>query len=171
MHAALAQLKAHLLRHVMVASIVFGMLLVPATCADAAGPHSLFLSPMAKHDSSMHHAGADDGETAMAMPGMSAEEHALHMLMGHATSSGGETETDTPAGSSPAIQGDAPAGDTGVSLTDLPSTMAMVAVSNPATIDELDAIQFPPSPIITPRMVLTLTGRTVSLELPPPRFA
>jgi len=179
MHAAIAQLRAHLLRHLLVASIVLGMLLVPATCANATGPHSLFMTPMAQHDPSMHHGKhhtqTHDSGMAMDMPGMPADEHAMHMAMSHAAANDDlvsiSAEPEVPANTPPAIKGDAPAGETGVRLTDLPSTMAMVAVSNPVTIAELDAIHFPSTPVASPRPVATLTGRAIALELPPPRFS
>ncbi len=37
----------HLVRHVVVAMVIAGLLSVPATCAQAAGPHSLYLPPAA----------------------------------------------------------------------------------------------------------------------------
>jgi hypothetical protein len=175
MYAVVFHLKAHLLRHLVVMSTVLGMLLVPATCANAAGPHSLFMTPMTTHSGSMdhsdHHASNDDSGSSMS--GMSDHEHAMHMSMGHsgahhaeAASVESSASSDTPA----TVQGDAPVEETGVRLTDLPSTMAMTAVSNPTAIAELDELQFPPAsrPSI-PRSTTTLTGRTISLELPPPR--
>jgi hypothetical protein len=181
MHAAFAQLKTPLLRHLLVASIVLGMLLVPATCANATGPHSIYLTPMAQHDGAMdhatHHAAADDGMAmSAAMPGMTAHEHAMHMQMEHAAKSATPQHASTalpaitlPPGPPATIQGDEEIVQAGIRLTDLPSTMAMVAISNPLTIAELDAIQLPAAPVAAPRAVDILSGRTVSLELPPPR--
>lgn len=170
MPAAIAQLNTHLLRHLLVTSIVLGMLLVPSTCANAAGPHSIFMTPLAADNGSMHHAGHDP-HAGMAMAGMSAEEHALHMLlMGSAEPADPTPASDDSATSPATIQGDAPVEETGVRLSDLPSTMAMVAISNPVTIAELDAIQFPPSPVALPHSPLLIAGRAVSLELPPPRL-
>jgi hypothetical protein len=37
----------HLARHLVVATVVAGLLSIPATCAQAAGPHSLYLPPAA----------------------------------------------------------------------------------------------------------------------------
>lgn len=164
-HAVVIHLKAHLLRHLVVMSIALGMLLVPATCANAAGPHSLFMSPMANHDTAMHHgdhhAASDDANSAM--PGMSADEHAIHMAMGY-------TDTENETDSAVMAQRAAPAEESGVRLTDLPSTMAMAAISNPASIVELDALQFPPSSLpVTPRSTNAIAGRAILLELPPPR--
>ncbi|CAN5548980.1 hypothetical protein BH09CHL1_BH09CHL1_07840 [soil metagenome] len=174
MQAVVFHLKAHLLRHLVVMSTVLGMLLVPATCANAAGPHSLFMSPMAKHSGSMdhsdHHASSDDSDSSMS--GMSADEHAMHMSMGHtgAQTEMSDTESTTPPDATAAVQSDAPVEETGVRLTDLPSTMAMAAASNPSSIAELDELQFPPASLpATPRSTIALTGRTISLELPPPR--
>jgi uncharacterized protein involved in copper resistance len=168
MHAVVFHLKAHLLRHLVVLSTVLGMLLVPATCANAAGPHSLFMSPMTKHSGAMdhtgHHASSDDSDSSMS--GMSASEHAMHMAIGHTEHQADTAGTD----STTSVQSDAPVEETGVRLTDLPSTMAMAAVSNPSSIAELDELQFPPASLpATPRSTIALTGHTTSLELPPPR--
>jgi hypothetical protein len=181
MHAAFAQLKTPLLRHLLVTSIVLGMLLVPATCANATGPHSIYLTPMASNDGAMDHAmrhtaTGDDAAMSAEMPGMSAHEHAMHMQMEQAARTAPEPAVSTalpeitlPPGPPATIQGDEEIVQAGIRLTDLPSTMAMVAISNPITIAELDIIQLPSAPIAAAPAVETLTGRTVSLELPPPR--
>jgi hypothetical protein len=105
------------------------------------------------------------------MPGMTAHEHAMHMHVEQPAETATTTlpEPDLPPAPPATIQGDEEIVQAGVRLTDLPSTMAMVAVSNPAAIAELDDILFPSAPVAAPNTPFLATGRSIALELPPPR--
>jgi len=135
---------------------------VPATCVNAAGPHSLFQSPMPAHIGTEHDSAADH-EAEMSMHhGMSAKEHAEHH---HADAASAESIANpVPSESAPATP--APGGR----ISDLPSTMAMAAISNPAVTNDLEPVELPGPPSApAPKTAERLLGEIPALELPPPR--
>ncbi len=163
MRARNGHIAGNLLRRWVVLSVVLGLLLVPATCVNAAGPHSLFQSPMPAHIGTEHGSAADHDAEMAAHHGMSAAEHAAHSHPGKPTHA-----TPMPA---PAPQPDsapvtpAPGGR----VSDLPATMAMAAISNPAVTSDLEPIEFPGSSAPIPQSAERLLGHIPALELPPPR--
>jgi uncharacterized protein involved in copper resistance len=160
MRSGSEHIASTLVRRWVVLSVVLGLLLVPATCVNAAGPHSLFQSPMPAHIGTEHGSSADHDAEMAAHHGMSADEHAGHH---HASA---ETTAKPPAPSESAPTTPAPGGR----ISDLPSTMAMAAISNPAVTNDLEPVELPGPPSApTPKTAGRLLGETPALELPPPR--
>jgi hypothetical protein len=141
----------------LVGLLALAMLLVPATCAEAAGPHSIYADPTAGH---AHH-GA--GETEQARPMTQAELEWLVLFGGTAPGTGrsGADQAGTPV--------EQPTGPDGSRFTDLPSTMAMAAATMPAMLNDDFSLDLPVAdgPVAHEPIAPALT--TVSPESPPPQ--
>jgi hypothetical protein len=148
----------------MLVSII-GLLLIPATCANAAGPHSLFMDPMAMREHEMH-----DDHAAMTQ-----DELEMHVLMGHMTpEDAADMELEMAATPSHPTTLHAidpnPCELGGPSLRDLPSTMAMAAAMNPIVLDDdIAALRLPVPPSPAAAVEHAPRPHTVVPEAPPPQ--
>lgn len=133
------------------ALLIAGLLLVPASCAQAAGPHSLFLSPMSDatsdHQRHAHHhppaASPIEAELAVAM-----------------------VLTGTP---DPSLSAALPcAGEQPPRLTDVP-VPAQVALALAATLPPVPTLAFPTPAYRAPETAVVPPGRAASPDTPPPR--
>jgi len=148
-------------RQVLVALLTLSLLLIPATCASAAGPHSIFVDPTAHEAHHQHHLHQADSQGAMDIAKMSEEEILLHLAFGHlapdATSSVASLDnTDDPCESAPRLR-------------DMPSSMAMAALSMPAITEELAPIDLPVAVAPEPGSIFLITGISMMPESPPPQ--
>ncbi len=141
--------QRHGLRRSLVLAILLGLLLIPATCSHAAGPHSIFLDPRggAAHD--------DDA-------------HAGHSLLEHVLLNETHRPAAAPASGSVAPEAPAPAGRP--MLHDLPTTMLVTIAASNVVLDlpellVIPAAESPVNPLITDR----LAGIETAVEAPPPR--
>jgi len=144
----------------LVAMLGLAMLLIPSTCAEAAGPHSIYSDPvpMAGH---AHHTGLDGGEQIRPMTQAELE---WHVLLGE-TGPGAAPEERT-AGTPV----DYPAGPDGSRLTDLPSTMAMASATAPAVLTDQFRLELPVADEPAVLDAVTPHVAVVSPEVPPPRY-
>ena len=129
------------LRRSLTLAILLGLLLVPATCTHAAGPHSIFIDPRPEANATAHH---DHHHASKPI------ESAASIALDH-DSSVSRTNGQP-------------------SLRDLPSTMLVSIVSNNVVIDlpQLLAIPSGDAPE-TQRVTDRLTGVETPVEVPPPR--
>lgn len=148
--------------------LAFSLLLIPATCADAAGPHSIFIDPMATHE---HHSGEGEHEDHVVM---TQEELELHVLLGHISLEqadeieAGEAENPfSPVTSQPVEQN--PCGTGGPRLRDLPSSMAMAAATTPVTLEDLSVIDLPCAEAPVASATIAPSPVVSSPESPPPQ--
>lgn len=141
----------------LVGALALALLLVPATCAEAAGPHSIYADPTAGHQ---HHTGQDQDQ---ARP-MSQAELELHVLFGGTLPGTGQAVSQT-AGTPVEL----PAGSDGARLTDLPSTMAMAAATVPAVLNDDVTLELPVADMPAAQEPIAPFVTTVSPESPPPR--
>ncbi len=168
MIALLAALQRHLrtasgrrlvAHRTLVALLGLAMLLIPSTCADAAGPHSIYSdpNPNAGH---AHHAGHAGSEQAGPMTQTELE---WHVLLGE---SGPGAPVETRAAGTPVEQ---PTGPDGSRFTDLPSTMAMASATAPAVLLDQFRLELPSAG--EPAVLESVTPHftVVSPEAPPPR--
>jgi hypothetical protein len=133
-------------RRSLTIAILLGLLLIPATCTHAAGPHSIFIDPRAEANST--------------------DPHAKHQR--HPDHTGGSHEyasTGAPVQSSPVSEASGQP-----SVHDLPSTMLVSIASTNAVIDlpQLLAIPSGNAPDIQ-RVADRLNGVETPVEVPPPR--
>lgn len=141
----------------LVGMLALAMLLIPATCAEAAGPHSIYADPTAGHT---HHA---DQESGRPQP-MTQAELEQQVLFGGTLPETVRTdsqETGTPV--------ELPAGPDGTRLTDLPSTMAMAAATVPAVLNDAFMLELPTAEEPAAQEPIAPFVTTVSPESPPPR--
>lgn len=141
--------QSHLVRQALVLAILLGLLLVPATCAHAAGPHSIFIDPRADETHHGHH----DGETSLL-------EHVLF------------SQTQRPAVESasgtPEVETNAPTGRP--MLHDLPTTMLVTIAASNMALDLPQLLMLPAAD--GPNASLSaerLAGIDTTIEPPPPR--
>lgn len=154
--AALATTRGRrvLASRALVLAIVGALLFIPSSCAQMAGPHSIFTDPMAGH--AHHHAhGAKTEETGF----RSTDQLAQHLVMGHGSPGWVVIDED-------AAEEECP---TRPNLRDLPTTMSMSAVNAPLTIDDGYTLELPSAdePVSGDAPILHAT--TIQVELPPPR--
>ncbi|MGH2549658.1 MAG: hypothetical protein ACRDHN_09720 [Thermomicrobiales bacterium] len=148
--------------------ITLSLLFIPATCANAAGPHSIFVDPMASH---MHHSASDDSDHNNHVV-MTQEELELHVLLGHMTADQADAMEATEEASEPVpvvkvVEKNPCQG--GPRVKDLPSTMAMAALMNPVTLTELALIEFPCAEVPVDSIAVTPALMVHSPESPPPQ--
>lgn len=141
----------------LVGMLALAMLLVPATCAEAAGPHSIYTDPTAGH---AHH-GTTGTEHVRPMTQAELEQQVLFggPLPGTGRSNGQETGTPV----------ELPTGPDGTRFTDLPSTMAMAAATVPAVLTDDVRLELPTAEEPAALEPVAPALLTVSPESPPPR--
>jgi hypothetical protein len=140
-----------------VALLTLSMLLIPATCASAAGPHSIFVDPQAHEAHLQHHQHLADTDEAMDIATMSEEQILLLLAFGHLEPEATSLDrTDDPCDSAPRLR-------------DMPSTMAMAALSMPAITEELAPVDLPMAISPEPGSVFLITGISMLPESPPPQ--
>jgi hypothetical protein len=151
--------------------LTLSLLLVPATCADASGPHSIFVDPMANHD---HHSGSEAHHQDEHVV-MTQEELELHVLLGHISLEQADAieagDTENPFSPAPAAtqQVEANPCDHGPRLRDLPSSMAMAAAMTPVVLDDLNMIELPCAEAPEATMMLAPAPMAHTPESPPPQ--
>jgi hypothetical protein len=148
--------------------ITLSLLFIPATCANAAGPHSIFVDPMATHE---HHSAGDDSDHGDHVV-MTQEELELHVLLGHMTADQAEMMEASEEASAPVpvvkiVEKNPCQG--GPRVKDLPSTMAMAALMTPVTLTELTLIEFPCAGAPVDSVAITPAPMVHSPESPPPQ--
>ncbi|CAN5607704.1 hypothetical protein BH09CHL1_BH09CHL1_02370 [soil metagenome] len=152
----------------LVILITLSLLFIPATCANAAGPHSIFVDPMATHE---HHGAGDDSDHNEHVV-MTQAELELHVLLGHMTADQADAMEADDKASAPVpvvkvVEKNPCQG--GPSAKDLPSTMAMAALMNPVTLTELAMIEFPCAEAPVDSVAVTPALRVFTPESPPPQ--
>jgi hypothetical protein len=147
--------------------ITLSLLFIPATCANAAGPHSIFVDPMALHE---HHSAGDDSDHNDHVV-MTQAELELHVLLGHMTADQADAmEADDKASAPvPVKVAEKNPCQGGPRMKDLPSTMAMAALMNPVTLTELALIEFPCAEAPVDSVGTTPAPMALSPESPPPQ--
>ncbi len=151
--------------------ITLSLLLIPATCANAAGPHSLFDDPMASHE---HHTGKSKSSHGDHIV-MTQAELELHVLLGHMTQEQADAmpaDDEAHGPNEPVVTKDSETNpcQRGPQMRDLPSTMAMAALMTPVTFDELTVLDLPcaAAPVAAAITMPAPTAHTP--ESPPPQF-
>ncbi len=130
-----------LLRRAVAMAIVLGVLLFPATCSHAAGPHSLFIDPRQSASSGKH-------------------DHAHHPA-----SHAGQLSADQTAG-----PGSASGPADSLTWTDLPSTMGMSLAASTMLLSIPQMLAIPTAQVSQSLQgVQILRGTAVPVEVPPPR--
>ena len=138
----------------LVAALTLSLLLIPATCASAAGPHSIFVDPAA-HAAHLQHESHHDVSPDIAT--MTEAELLLHLAFGHQTSTPvAIDDLDDPCDSAP-------------KLRDLPSSMAMAALSMPSLIADLTPLDLPAAAAPKPASLPAQIGVSSIPESPPPK--
>lgn len=148
--------------------ITLSLLFIPATCANAAGPHSIFVDPMTLHE---HHNAGDDSDHNDPVV-MTQEELELHVLLGHMTADQADAMKASEEASAPvAVEKVAEKNPCqgGPRVKDLPSTMAMAALMNPVMLTDLAPIEFPCATAPADSVGITPVPMVVSPESPPPQ--
>lgn len=136
-----------------VVALVMALLLIPSTCAQMAGPHSIFTDPASvRHE---HH----QADSTPVVGYASVEDLAWHVVNGNG-SPGWVLNEDAH---------DDDACPTAPRLHDLPSTMSMSAINAPMTIDCGITLRLPVAdqPVVADAPVLH--GTSLQIESPPPR--
>jgi hypothetical protein len=137
-----------------VVGLVLTLLLIPSTCAQMAGPHSIFTDPASGGHDHHHHA-----DSTSAVGYASVEDLVWHVVNGDG-SPGWMLNEATPQ------DDECP---TAPRLHDLPSTMSMSAVNAPMTLECGVTLELPaadePAVAISPALHAT----SVNVESPPPR--
>lgn len=123
-HFKTAGRRRRLASRSLVVALALTLLIIPATCAEAAGPHSIFVDPATGHRH--HHAEASEQPLTQA-----ALE--LRVILGSGT-------PELNLGAQSVAEDDCP-GD--LRFQDLPSTLAISAVSTPATLGDILSLEFP----------------------------
>lgn len=149
--------------------LAFSLLLIPATCANASGPHSIFIDPMASHE---HHNsnGSNHHDDHMVM---TQEELELHVLLGHISVEQadaieeGEAENPLSPVAKQPVEKNPCAG--GPRLRDLPSSMAMAAAMNPVVLSDIAAIELPCPEAPAASSSIAPAPMAPSPESPPPQ--
>lgn len=151
----------------LVILLTLSMLLIPATCANASGPHSIFVDPLASHE---HHSNTEHHEEHEVM---TQEELELHVLLGHlsldqadAIEAGEEENPYKPIAKQPVEKNPC---EGGPQLRDLPSTMAMAAAMNPVTLSDVTMIELPCADAPVASIVIAPAPMAHSPESPPPQ--
>jgi hypothetical protein len=128
-----------LIRRSLTVAILFGVLLVPATCANAAGPHSLYVDPREPAPTAAHrhhaHAGAAPGAP---------ERHGAAGAAGQPA--GRQTMSDLPA----------------TMLMSIASSTIFLTIPQ---VTSIPSAQSPEPPVDT----TPLRGTPVRIDVPPPR--
>lgn len=137
------------LRRSLTLAILLGLLLVPATCSHAAGPHSIFIDPRGE---TAHHEG----------------DHDNHTLLEHVLFSETHRPAAEPADTGSVATSPAPAGQP--MLHDLPTTMLVTIAASNVVLDlpellAIPAADSPEAPLVADR----LAGIETAVEAPPPR--
>ena len=145
-------------RQGLVALLTLSMLLIPATCASAAGPHSIFVDPAAHEAHLQHHPRQADSGGAMDIATMSEEEIVLHLASGH-------LEPDA----TPSVASSGDPCDSAPRLRDLPSSMAMAALSMPAITESFSPVDLPMAVSPEPGKDFFTPGISMMPESPPPQ--
>lgn len=149
--------------------ITLSLLFIPATCANAAGPHSIFVDPTTSHE---HHSAGNDGDHNDHVV-MTQEELELHVLLGHMTpeQAGAMASDEEAAAPDPVVANPIEKNPCqgGPRLKDLPSTMAMAALMNPVTLIDLAMIEFPCAETPVASVVISPAPMALSPESPPPQ--
>lgn len=138
----------------LVVALTLSLLLVPATCASAAGPHSIFVDPAAHATHLQQHEHHAVSANIATMP---EAELLLHLTFGHQTSTPAPIDDlDDPCESAPKIH-------------DMPSSMAMAALSMPLLIANLLPLDLPAADAPKPALLPAQTGISAIPESPPPK--
>jgi hypothetical protein len=136
--------RSGLLRRALAIAIVLGVLLFPATCSHAAGPHSLFIDPRqtTDHDPDQHASLHPDHRRHL--PPERPARHETASAAGH-------------PGGTPAWSG-------------LPDVMQMSMLAGGWLLVTPQAMELPVAPAPgSLRAAPTLRGTPVSVDVPPPR--
>jgi hypothetical protein len=144
----------------LVALLTLALLLIPSTCAEAAGPHSIYRDPTAGTDHA-NHAGHAGNEPAGSMTQRQLEWHVLLGETGPGAAATEERATGTPV--------EYPAGPDGSRFTDLPSTMAIASATAPAVLIDEVRIELPTAGEPAGLEPLPPNLTIISPESPPPR--
>jgi hypothetical protein len=151
--------------------LTLSLLLVPATCADASGPHSIFVDPMATHDHHSDHEAHHHDDHAV----MTQEELELHVLLGHISMDEADAiaagDAENPFAPTPAAKQQVEENpcDHGPRLRDLPSSMAMAAAMTPIVLDDLSVIELPCAEAPEATTMLAPAPMAHAPESPPPQ--
>jgi hypothetical protein len=145
----------------LVALLTLSMLLIPATCASAAGPHSIFVDPAAHQAHLQHQPHQTDTDAAMDIATMSGEELLLHLAFGHQMSETTSSVASLDDAGDPC--------DSAPRLRDMPSSMTMAALSMPSMIEKFAVIELPVAKSPQPSRVFLLSGIAAMPESPPPQ--
>lgn len=142
----------------LVGLLSLAMLLIPATCAEAAGPHSMFIDPT---PGALHHAA---GPLAGHAQPMTQAELEQQVLFGN-----GLRDTGHTANQEASTRADLPTGPDGTRVSDLPSTMAMAAATMPAVLNDDLTLELPVADLPVAYEPIAPALTTVSPESPPPQ--
>lgn len=138
----------------LVMALTLSLLLVPATCASAAGPHSIFVDPAAHTTHLQQHEHHDAAPDIATMPEVAL---LLHLTFDH--------QTSTPV----AIDDDDDPCESAPKLRDMPSSMAMAALSMPSLIANLTPLDLPVAVAPKPAALPAQAGISAIPESPPPK--
>lgn len=135
-----------------VIALVAALLVIPTTCAQVSGPHSIFFDTTASHH---HHDPTNETDGGF----QSNVDLALHVTLGDGSPSWVLSDT-------PEAERDCPSDP---SLRELPTTMEMGSASAPMTLEIMNTIEFPhllePDAIDEPALIAVIDP----VESPPPR--
>ncbi len=134
-------------------AIASALLLIPTTCAQVTGPHSIFLDPTGDH--AHHHVPSEDVDDGFA----SSADLAWHVTLGDASPSwvlSDSSDLDDACPTTP-------------QLRELPSTMAMGSAGAAMSLEIVDSITFPLADEPVAHDGPTLSAVTAPVEAPPPR--
>ena len=145
--------RRRLTGHALVVALVMALLLIPSTCAQMAGPHSIFVDPTSGqvHD--------HDTESEAAIGFASNEELAWHVVNGDGSPGWMLDDTGSEVDDCP----------TRPRLHDLPSTMAMDAISAPMTLEIARVLTLPTADEPVALDAPALHAVALQSESPPPR--
>ncbi|MCC6703242.1 MAG: hypothetical protein IT334_00110 [Thermomicrobiales bacterium] len=133
-------------------ALVSALLLIPSTCAQVMGPHSIFTDTTGGH--AHHHGGAHEADGGY----RTVADLERHVISGNG-SPGWAVAEDDPDDDCP----------TKPTLRDLPSTMTMGAINAPATLDNDFRLELPAADQPAETGMASLHGAFQQIEPPPPR--
>jgi hypothetical protein len=147
--------RSRLAGQAAVVTLAVTLLLVPTTCAQMAGPHSLFANPTAGH---VHHQNHETGAEAAAAFTTVADLE-WHVVNGNGSPGWAVTESSPEDDVCPTTPG----------LRDLPTTMAMNAIGAPMFLVTECALDLPSADEPVAERVPALQAIAPMIDLPPPR--
>ena len=137
----------------LAAALVSALLLIPSTCAQVMGPHSIFSDPTG--GDIHHHGGSHDKADTYG----TVADLEWHVISGDGSPGWVLADPDSPEDDCP----------TKPRLRDLPSTMAMGAISAPATLSDDIRLELPSAHAPAEAGTQPLRSAFHLVESPPPR--